>query len=89
MRAEASGQREGRAAPEAGQNRGQGDLPEHARGRGTQGGGHLVEARLAGAQRGFEGDDEEGKGDEDLGDDDRGCREGNVEAGAGQQRAQR
>ena len=59
--AEAAGQRQGGSAPEAGQDRGQGDLPEDARGRGTQGGGHLVEPLLAGAQRGLEGDDEEGQ----------------------------
>ena len=59
--AEAAGQRESRAAPEARQDRGQGDPPEDARGRGTQGGGHLVESLLAGAQRGLEGDDEEGQ----------------------------
>ena len=57
---EAAGQREGGAAPEAGQDGRQGDLPKHARGRGAQGGGHLVEPLLAGAQRGLEGDDEEG-----------------------------
>ena len=85
-RAEASGQREGGAAPEAGQDRGKGDLPEDARRRGTQGGGHLVESLLAGAQRGLEGDDEEGQGDEDLRDDDGGRREGDVEAGAAQER---
>ena len=59
--AEAAGQRESRAAAEAGQDRGQGDLPEDARGRGAQGGGHLVEPLLAGTQRGLEGDDEEGQ----------------------------
>ncbi|SIA95690.1 Uncharacterised protein [Mycobacteroides abscessus subsp. abscessus] len=80
--AEAAGQREGGAAPKAGQDRGQGDLPEDARGRGPQGGGHLVKPLLAGAQRGLEGDDEEGQGNEDLGDDDGGCREGDVEADA-------
>ena len=87
--AEASGQREGGAAPEAGQDGRQGDLPEHTRGRGSQGGGHLVESLLAGTQRGLEGDDEEGQGDEDLRDDD-GCRrKSDVEAGTAQQGTQR
>ena len=59
--AETAGQRQGGAAPEAGQDRGQGDLPDHARGRGPQRGGHLIKSLLAGTQRGLEGDDEEGQ----------------------------
>ena len=44
---EAAGKREGGAATKAGQDRWQGDLPEDARRRGSQGGGHLVEPLFA------------------------------------------
>ena len=42
----------------------------------------------SGAQRGLEGDDEEGQGDEDLRNDDGGGREGDIEAGAAKERAE-
>ena len=43
------------------------------------------EPLLAGAQRGFEGNDEEGQGHENLRDDDGARREGDVEAGAAEE----